>query len=168
MKIQTEAAEEWLSTKVEGLQTTFAKAVTTLLTLAGPLFLLWSGLSTANKIVGICLWVSVTLNSFLLAKVCWYRTENRRRLADLAKIPDPPELDGFDLSVLIRLVAYDMGCGVQRLAGDMGVQPYKVSHSTDKLLAWGFVDNTRESTASGAEFRANAKGRNHCINPPKK
>jgi len=162
-----EAAEEWISTQSEAARTTLAKAIAGAWTLALPLLLSLSGLSTANKILGSVLWVSATLNLFLLVRVCWHRTQNRRREVDQAKLPEPPSLDGFDLSVLIRLVAYDVGSGVHRLANDMGVESFKVSHSTDKLLACGYVDYLRESS-SGSVYRANAAGRSRCLNPPKK
>jgi len=164
---RTKVAEGWLASRVEGARTMLAKAAAAAWTAAVPLLLLKSGFSTANKTLGSVLWVSATLNLFLLAVVCWHRRENRRREVDQAKLPDPPALDGFDLSVLIRLVAYDVGSGVHRLANDMGVESFKVSHSTDKLLACGYVDYLRESSA-GSVYRANAAGRSRCLNPPKK
>jgi hypothetical protein len=88
MNLPTQAAEEWLSTRVEATRTTLAKAAAAAWTAAIPLLLLWSGLSTANKMLGGVLWVSVTLNLFLLAVVCWHRTENRRRLSDQSKSGD--------------------------------------------------------------------------------
>jgi hypothetical protein len=168
MNTQTEAAEEWLSTKVEALRATFSKAAVASLTLVGPIILSLSGLSTANKVLGSILWVSVILNSLLGAVVCWHRVKNRKRLADLSKTPDLPALDDFDHHMLRYLVAQNLGCGVDRMASDCRKLPFEVSYSMDKLLAWGFVDNSRESTASGAEYRANAKGRDRCINPPKR
>ena len=89
MNLPTQAAEEWLSTRVEATRTTLAKAAAAAWTAAIPLLLLWSGLSTANKMLGGVLWVSVSLNLFLLAVVCWHRTENRRRLSDQSKSGDP-------------------------------------------------------------------------------
>jgi len=86
MNLPTQAAEEWLSTRVEATRTTLAKAAAGAWTAAIPLLLLWSGLSTANKILGGVLWVSLTLNLFLLAKVCWHRTQNRQRLSDQSKL----------------------------------------------------------------------------------
>lgn len=88
LNLPTQAAEEWLSTRVEAARTTLAKAAAGAWTAAIPLLLLWSGLSTANKMLGGVLWVSLTLNLFLLAKVCWHRTQNRQRLADQTKSED--------------------------------------------------------------------------------
>lgn len=164
---QTQAAEEWLSTKVGALRTTLAKVFLGIWTLVLPLLLLWSGLSTANKILAYTLWVSVILNSLLLAVVCWHRTENRRRLADQAKIPALPDLDQKDFGNLRYLVAQNLGCGVDRIASYTGDPPFLVAHSMDKLGAHGYVENTKEFTSMVAEYRATAKGRDRCINPSK-
>jgi hypothetical protein len=165
MNLPTQPVEEWISTQSEVARTTLAKAIAGAWTLALPLLLSLSGLSTANKILGSVLWVSATLNLFLLVRVCWHRTQNRRRLADQPKKPELPVLDGFDLSVLIRLVAYDLACGVRRLAGDMKTESFKISYSMDKLAAWDYVVQTRPDTLSGAEYKVTPKGRARAVDP---
>ena len=161
-------AEEWIATKVPALESTFSKVAASLVTLVVPIFLTLSGLSLANKILSNVLWLSVIWNLLLLARGCSHRIRQRQQEADLAKTPDLPELTPFDLSMLIYLVAQNAGCGVDRMAAYCGKASYEVSRSMDKLLAWGLVDNTRDFTASGAEYRANAEGRDRCINPSKK
>jgi|GEM_PF-2450934 len=161
----TESIEEWLSTQVGALRKTLTKAILGAWTLAVPLLLSMSGLSTANKIIGSILWVSVTLNLFLFAVVCWHRVERRRHLSTLAKTPELPLLEDSDWSVLRRLVAYDMGCGVRRLADDMGVESYQISFSMDKLDAGGYVVQTRSETLSGPEYKPTPKGRAKIVDP---
>ena len=165
MNLPTQAAEEWLSSQVAAARTRLAKAAAAAWTAAIPVLLLASGLSTANKMLGSVLWVSVTLNILLLALMCSHRVSNRRRLADQPKKPELPVLDGFDLSVLIRLVAYDLACGVRRLAGDMKVESFKISYSMDKLAVWGYVVQTRPDTLSGAEYKVTPKGRARAVDP---
>jgi len=84
----SESLEEWLSSQVEALQKTFAKVILGFGTLVLPLFLLWSGLSTANKILAYTLWVSTIANLLLIAVVCSYRVARRQRLSDLIVNPN--------------------------------------------------------------------------------
>lgn len=87
-----EQVELFLSNQVEALQKTLSKAVLGLATLVVPLLLLWSGLSTGNKIIGSILWVSIVLNSFLICKACSHRIEIKRLKSDLSKKPTLKEL----------------------------------------------------------------------------
>lgn len=107
MSNPTEAVEEWLSTQVGALRKTLAKATLGAWTAAVPLILVWSGLSTANKIIGSILWVSVTLNLFLIAVVCWHRVERRRRSVSPTKLASCDDsVSELDFSLLELMYDY--------------------------------------------------------------
>ena len=107
------------------------------------------------------------LCAWLASRLAIYRTKARLLEAEIAKEPELPRLDPLDHSMLIYLVAQNLGCGVDRIATYAGKASYEISHSMDKLEAHGFVTKTRDSTASGAEYKATPKGRDKCINPRK-
>ncbi|WP_411825473.1 hypothetical protein [Luteolibacter sp. AS25] len=103
----------------------------------------------------------------MLALLCWYRTLKRLREADQPIVPEPPALDGQDLSVLIRYVVHDFACGSHRVAGEMGLQNHIVARSLDKLESWDFVERTKDYTAAGAEYRVTPSGRARAMEPAK-
>ncbi len=102
-----ESLEVWLSSRVGALQKTFSKVLLGFGTLVLPLFLLWSGLSTANKILAYTLWVSMIGNLLLAAVVCRYRVVQRQR----ASVPTKPQADidpisDLEFSLLSKMFDY--------------------------------------------------------------
>jgi hypothetical protein len=116
-------------------------------------------LSTANKLAGSILWVSVLLNLLLLAVVCSHRIEIRKLRSDLSKKPELPELDGFDRAILLYLVGQHLACGVDRMAVYAGKATFEIAFSLDKLQPHGYVESVAGSQVLGGEYRATAKGR---------
>lgn len=165
MKALLEQAEEWLSKQEPTVRKKLKLAMQGVLAIAPPLLLASSELSAANKSLGIVAWALLMLCLWELCLLCSSRIRVRQLEHEKTMRPELPVLDGFDNSALIYLVVHDIYCQSARIANEMGLDSYKVSHSFDKLEAHGFVEKRKNEHSGIFEYSATPRGRSRCVNP---
>ena len=162
-----ERIEEWLSRQEPVLRGRLSKAIQSFVAILGPLLIWLSEIPKMQKAAWSLVYVLTLLDLWLLSWLAIYRTKARLLKVEAERAPELPLLDGSDTAVLMQLVVYDKGCGVDRIASDFGKGSWEISHSMDKLAAHDFVVKLRDDSLSGAEYRATPKGRDRCANPKK-